>query len=41
MLHVTKVEEESMVEGNFDLTFDDGALQGDFKAEWCRNLKNR
>jgi len=41
VLDVESVSEDE-VEGNFEgVAFDDGSLNGTFKASWCRNLKDR
>lgn len=44
MLIIDSVSEDSWVEGSLEgITFRDaeGELNGEFKAEWCRNFKNQ
>jgi len=39
-LQVDTVDEDKVAIGLFDLEFDEGALNGDYNAEWCRNLRD-
>lgn len=42
VLDVDTYEDGSHVDGTFEgVTFADGVLDGEFSAEWCRNLKDR
>ena len=38
-IDVTEIDKKDHVIGNFDLSFDNGSLQGDFEVEYCNNLK--
>jgi hypothetical protein len=39
-LEVDQLEEDSFAVGIFNVSFDDGTLEGEYEAEWCRNLKD-
>lgn len=36
---VDQVEDEGVLMGSYDITFDAGTLSGDFGMDWCANLK--
>lgn len=38
-LKVDAVEAEAMASGSLAVSFEDGAIEGDFDLDWCNNLK--
>lgn len=40
VLEVDEYQEDQYALGIFDVSFDDGQLNGEYEAEWCRNLKD-
>ena len=40
-LVVDDVKDKGQAAGNFSLGFDDGSLEGDFRVDWCNNMKSK
>ncbi len=39
-LEVDDYQEDQFALGIFNVSFDEGTLEGEYEAEWCRNLKD-